>query len=317
MVNLAKFYWRRGEVEQADRFFVAAIEGWQPKAPGWVMSDYAGFLTSAMNDLERAAEYHNRAASDPQFPTAKARYAWFVAQYQNDTTRAKVLMDEAVSSEPKTAETMAYAAQLEWQKTGNMEAARAKIATACALDQNNRDALAVHGEILLECGEPANAVYYYRRAVKRGVPEHVIACNYGLSLLLTGKTEGAIRLLNRTSRARPKNALIRACLALASYVGSQQPRAIKHASDVLDANPESEAELIAHIVLTIADPQLASIHIPQIADLLDRGTKADERLISVMCRQSDRRDLGLLLQDAVTGRISARDLSVRFEALRA
>jgi Tfp pilus assembly protein PilF len=203
VANLAKRLWLdRDDVEGADRFYARAIAESEPATPTWILSEFANFLARDGGDTQRAALYHAQAASDDDYPLAKARYGWFIATQDGDLDRAVELINESLAKEPNSIESLMLGARVDWLRR-DLDGARSKLERACSLDQNNAEALIFHADVIQVQGDPRTAIHYYRRALRRGGGHKHARGNYGLALLAVGKPQDAIRQLGRAAASLP------------------------------------------------------------------------------------------------------------------
>jgi len=141
VANLAKRLWLdRDDVESAARLYARAIAESGPPTPTWIRSEFANFLARDGGDKQQAALVHAQAASDDNYPLAKARYGWFIARQNGELDRAVRLIDESLAKQPNNLESLTLGARVDWLRK-DLDGARSKLEKACSLDPNNAEAL--------------------------------------------------------------------------------------------------------------------------------------------------------------------------------
>jgi Tfp pilus assembly protein PilF len=296
MANLAKRLWLdRDDIEGAASLYARAIGESRTSTPTWILSEFANFLARDGGDRQQAALYHAQAASDDDFPLAKARYGWFLARQNGDLDQAVELISESLVKEPDNIESLMLGARVDWLRK-DLDGARSKLERACSLDQNNAEALIFHADVIQAQGDPRTAIHYYRRALRRGGGHKHARANYGLALLAVGKPQDAVRQLGRAAASLPDDLPTKVNLAATLFVLKEEDRALALMRECLASAPS--------LVVALGASSTADL-LARLRDLVQSDVRADGTTIRAMSRaQRDPtlRRFGSLLANIVEGK---------------
>jgi tetratricopeptide (TPR) repeat protein len=291
LANLAKQAWLHlKDVPRADRLYGGAVAAGGTSVPSWVLSDFAVFCHEALGDSGRAAELHDRAARDRNYPLAAARQAWFVFRSQKDLRRAEELSAHALSKEPGNVQILCLAGQIDLHGLKDLKAAREKFRKACSLNPNDVNALRLAADTSLASGDSASAAYYYRRLIKRVEYDAEIHSNYGLALLMERKSDGALRHLSKAARSAPSNVNIRANLAATLWARGKRDEAVTLMRTIMDDSPSPQTELAVNAMLRLAVPSSARDPASRIRQLIADGVQTYGTTVRGMVLERSRRE---------------------------
>jgi Tfp pilus assembly protein PilF len=304
IANLAKTTWRhQGDIGEAERLYVAAVEIPEPPTPAWMLSDFADFCDEALEDPSRALDLHRRAAEDETYSIAKARLAYFMLKHRQDTERADSFFAELLAREPENAAILLLSGQADWFFKGDRDSARTKLLKACTLNPNDAHSLNLAGAISLATGDAFSSAYYFRKAMKRGVGGWVVEMNCGMALLLEGKPDGALRRLNRAKKqASATKPPIQLGIAATLWSLARRGESATLLREVLKSSPQPKIELES-LAMLAAVGLATEEETRRLSELIDEGCRTDGQLIRNMVRKLPRsdRDAGLTIADQVEG----------------
>jgi tetratricopeptide (TPR) repeat protein len=133
IAHLAQQHWlHRGDMAEADRLYIEAINVPGSPAPAWILSDFAVFCDQGLAETQQARELPERAVKAENFPLAKARLGYFLMKHGQDIERANALLSEALEP-PNNSDVLEVAGRADWFLKGDREAARTKLEKACTL----------------------------------------------------------------------------------------------------------------------------------------------------------------------------------------
>jgi Tfp pilus assembly protein PilF len=306
VANLAKRLWLdRDDEEGAERLYARALAESEPATPTWILSEFANFLARDGGDRQQAAVHHAQAASDDNYPLAKARYGWFVATQDGDLDRAVDLINESLAKAPNSVESLILGARVDCLRK-DLDGARSKLERACSLDQNNAEPLLLHAYVIQAQGDPRTAIHYYRRGLRQSRGEWHARGNYGLALLAVGKPQDAVRQLGRAAASLPDDLPIKINLAATLFVLKEEDRALALMRESLTSAlpPEHELEVLGMLVIALGASATADL-LARFRSLVQSDVHADGTTIRAMSRaQRDPtvRRFGSLLADIAEGK---------------
>ncbi|HBH26925.1 MAG TPA: peptidase M48 family protein [Rhodospirillaceae bacterium] len=159
----------------------------------------------------------------------------------------------APARDPSFAQSYARAIAL-W-RTGHISDALSWTDDLLAQEPRNPYILELKGQILLESGNPAQAVPLYARAVRVAPKASLIRLAYGHALLESGDAKAAISPLARAAREEPETPLVQRLLATAYGRTGDKARADLHlAEEAALLGRKSEAIRLAQAALRVLPP---------------------------------------------------------------
>jgi Flp pilus assembly protein TadD len=303
--NLAAMLWDKGDIAEAEQLYVRAVAASEPSVPAVVLSDFATFCDEALSQTQRAALLHERAASDENFPLARARQALFILKHENESDQANPLLAQALARQPENPQVLYLAGKADWFYNKDSAAALAKLHKACSLDPRDVNVLGMAAYAAMKSGDSASAAYYCRKLLKV-FPTAEVQANYAMALLMEGKPEGALRHLSKAARFSPGDrmtSIIRTIRAATLWVLRRHDEAIALMHTILNTSLPPEIELEVLGMLHWASPTSASDTNQRIRQLIESGVRGDGYTIRSMVRNKPRseRDSGYRLADIIEG----------------
>jgi tetratricopeptide (TPR) repeat protein len=304
--NVAKQVWRQqGNVQRADRLYGEALAAQEPSPPSWLLIDFAILCAEALSDIDKAAEFHQRASADVNNPVALAHEALFILRYKTDKQGAAELLKSALQRQPDNSLILALAGQADFFYFGNTEAALDKLHKASSLAPNEGFILRLTADVCASAGDSASAVYYYRKAIAREEYSAETHGNYGLALLMERKLSGALQHLTGAAKSDSQNLAIQANLAAALWVSGKKAEAIQRMQGITDdpgVPPGINLETLA--MLCIATPSAKLELYLKLRQLIDDGARANGNTVRCMTRDRsrDERDLGEKIARVIEGK---------------
>jgi len=305
LANLANKLWlHSGDAAEADRLYARAVEAAEPSVPASILSDFAALCDEGLSEPDRAAQLHERAAQDENYPLARARYALFILKYRNDPDGANALLARALEKQPDNPQILFMAAQADWFYNKNPEAARRRLHKACSLDSNDVQILGMTAYVSMGLGDSASAAYYYRKLIKRGQSDAQAHNDYVLALLMGRKPDGALRHLAQAMRAAPDDRIvpmIRANRAAALWALRRHDEAIELMRAILNDTPPPQLELEVLAMLHVAAPSSANDTDQRMHQLIESGVRSDGNTVRSIARDKPRteRDAGYQLASMI------------------
>jgi Tfp pilus assembly protein PilF len=302
--NLAKRVWQHyGNVQRAKELYEEAVSVAEPSVPSWILTDFAIFCAEALSDYGQAADLHDRAAQDENFPLARAQQALFMLERKQDPSKAAALLASSLESQPNNPQILVVAARADFFYLGNREAAREKLHKACSLNPSDVYLLRWAADLCAMTGDSYSAAYYYRKAIKRHPHEAELHGNYGLALLMERKLEAAERHLKKAIRSSPNQFAFQVNLASTLWAAGKQAEAIALIRDLIDDGPPPEIELEVTAMSYLTTPSSRREAAPRIRQLIAGGVKADATTVRCMARDmsSDDRETAERLARAIEG----------------
>ena len=305
--NLAKTVWKqRGDVRRAKELYEEAVIAAEPSVPSWILTDFAIFSDEALSDYVQAADLHDRASRDKDYPLAWAQQALFMLERKEDPSKASALLASALEKQPGNPQILAVAARADFFYLGNPETACQKLHKACSLNSNDVYLLRLAADLCAMTGDSYSAAYYYRKVIKRQPYDAEVHGNYGLALLMERKLEGAQRHLKKAARASPDHFGIRTNLAATLWAAGNKAEAVALMCNIIDAGPPPEIELEVMAMSYLTTPSSRQESAPRIRQLIAGGAQADGTTVRRMARDMSRddRETGEKLARAIEGKDS-------------
>ena len=286
--NLAGNVWvHRDDKDRAEQLYSNAVPDNQTGIASWILSSYANFCDTALNNPERARDLYSRAQEDENNPIAAAEYAWFKIRRGIDAGEAWSDLEALLAAHPNNSRILEVSARVQLVNFRNIEAAREAAAKAVSLEPTNLGLLALAGDTSLMNGDAASAGYYYRKYIKREPRNANAQGNYGLALLIEGKVDGAFRHLAKAMRTSPDHLGIRTNMTATQWALGHNDDAADLAAGILSDNPAPEIELEVLGMMFVATASGRDRTTARIRELIEGGARTDGSTVRHM-RQDGR-----------------------------
>lgn len=285
--NLAQTYWNSGDLDRAESTFKRAVEIAGDSVPTALRSLYASFL-GAMGDVVRARGQHDICVEDSSSPVWRARRALHIALLEGGVAESRVDIEQALGEAPN-AEVQYIAGRIE-VAAGNNEQARDHFALAANLDSGNSEYLASYAQLLACTGAPEGALYYYRRAIRRGASAAFYSGHYGYALLIARKFDQAAKSIRRAVGLFPEVHAHRVNLACCLLALKRNDEAVAVLHDVSPLKLDSDEQRLDYwaVSMLVGYPVVDVGVATGLVDLLDRGIKISGDGLRVVCRSVSR-----------------------------
>jgi Flp pilus assembly protein TadD len=306
--NLARLLWLKGDIAKAEQLYARAAAVSEPSVPTIILSDFATFCDEALSEPQRAAQLHERAAQDENFPLAWARQALFILKHGNERGQANSLLTQALAKQPDNPQILWLAGKADWFYNQNPRAALEKLHKACSFDPHDINVLGLAAYASMKSGDSASAAYYCRKLLKV-LPTAEVHNNYALALLMEGKAEGALRHLSKAKRSSPDermSLMIRTNQAATLWVLRKHSEALAIMAEILKDNPLPEIALEVLGMLHLASPTSAKETDQRLRQLMETGIRTDGNTIRSMVRNKQRneREADYRLADIIEGTLT-------------